>query len=138
MRLQEFPKFRAEHAEVQGQQVVVYGRFDQATLVTECRSWLWLGNSPAWGDLENLDIAARTAEFHCWKHDFDESRFFLGLPWVPGYADPADLLQVLDETVTWEERIFRPSDALAAPTEDGWRQLSRIGSRKGLVLGEHD
>ncbi len=138
MRLHDFPKFRAEHAEVQGQQVVVYGRFDQVAHVRECRSWLWLGNTAAWGDLEVLDSAARTAEFHCWKEDFDEARFFLSLPWVPGSVNPPDLFQVLDETAVWEERMFRPSDALASPTEDGWRQLTRIGSRKGLVLGEHD
>lgn len=138
MRLEDFPKFRAERIEAQGKQLSIYGRFDHLTNVSECHSWLLQGTTAYYGDLEALDPVTRTAVFQCWEEEFDNEIFYRGLTWSAGYFDPQDLFLVLDEKAVWEHLEFRVSDAVASPNEDGWRSLRKIKPDEEILLGSHD
>ena len=138
MRLQDFPKFRAERIEPQGNQLFVYGRFDHLTNVTECRSWLLQGINSYHGDLEQLDPVTRTAVFQCWEEEFDDEIFYRGLTWSSAHHNAEDLLQVADETANWLRTEFQVSDAVATPNENGWRSLRKIKPAEEIPLGSHD
>jgi len=138
MKLDDLPNFKATRREDHGDQVHLFGRFDDLAHVVDSRSWLLTATEAYCGDLEEVDLESQTAIFKSWDDEFIPKLFDSGIGWMHGRYNPSDVWKVLDQSSVWLEAMFRESDAIARDLEDGWRELTsvdavRVSDSEGLL-----
>jgi hypothetical protein len=125
-QLKDLPQFKVLSIQIKGDEVWIFGFFNQTNSVREARSWLLKNQEYYIGDLRDLDINTKNAIFVNWNKDSSNVKEGEIFSWIPGCWNLDFIFRILDKTKLWQKVNYKPQDAQVF-MQNGIRGWSKVG-----------